>query len=162
MRSINQKEQADKSQQLTIKTSVDKRDRLDSQCCVEWSSNPGLFWSPYYTFLPNNHQGSVIGFIYNATVKSTSKGHEECARQRFVNLFWCDYLRQEYPENAYGNEYVDLSQRVLGRSDDEDANDEVKKALKKRVAAGRRLYKLAERFGDGILLTLPSSIPRST
>jgi hypothetical protein len=77
-------------------------------------------------------------------------------------LFWFDYFNARYPEQetAFDHEYEDLGRHVLGPN---AANsDTTVSALRELVKAGRKYDMFTRKFGDSILLTLPSSIGRST
>ena len=91
-----------------------------------------------------------------------SESHGDCLRQRYLAIFWFDYFKVRYPEQkaAYDHEYLELGQRILGCI--ASNTDEIVSILRQQVQAGRRYNMLTARFGDAILLTLPSSIGRST
>ncbi|KAN0091745.1 hypothetical protein V8E51_017592 [Hyaloscypha variabilis] len=63
-------------------------------------------------------------------------------------------------ETAFDYEYTELGRYILG-SALADIDETVSK-LREQVKAGRKYSVLTAKFGDGILLTLPSSIGRST
>lgn len=77
-------------------------------------------------------------------------------------MFWFDYFNAIYPEQetAFDREYVDLGRHILGPAVVD--SDATVSTLREQVKAGRKYNILSRKFGDGILLALPSSIGRST
>jgi hypothetical protein len=77
-------------------------------------------------------------------------------------LFWLDYIKARYPgqEAGYNGEYGNLGHKIL---DSAATNTQgIVSVLREYVKAGRRYNMLTTKFGDGILLTIPSSISRTT
>ncbi|KFY85731.1 hypothetical protein V498_07679, partial [Pseudogymnoascus sp. VKM F-4517 (FW-2822)] len=153
-------ERENKPRVLTVKKDVDTRDKLNSKDCIKWKHNPLSFWSPSYTLISKEDVHSPLAFVFDATILSDSKGHEECTRQRFISLFWYDYFREEYGEGSYDKEYTDVGRNIQNVTKNDI--ETIITTLRHRVKTGRKLDKLAARFGDGILLTIPSSVSRST
>lgn len=151
-----------KPRPLTVKKDVTPRDKLNLKECLKWRDDASLFWSPSYTLISGENNQSPLAFAFDATVKSDSKGHEECARQRYISLFWYDYFVREYGDTAYVEQYKNVARRIENFTESKTDIDGICKTLRHRVKAGRRYGKLAEKFGDGILLTLPSCVSRST
>ena len=83
-------------------------------------------------------------------------------RGRYLALFWFDYFKARYPgqEAAYDREYVDLGHTILGSASAD--TEALVSRLREFVKAGRRYNMLTTKFGDGILLILPSSVGRTT
>ena len=100
--------------------------------------------------------------IYDATVRQESENHESCLRSRYLALFWFDYFTKRYQgkESGFDQNYEDLGREIAGFETMVD--DSIVSTLREQVKAGRRYDKLTGRFGNGILLALPSSIGRST
>jgi hypothetical protein len=128
-----------------------------------WNTNTSLFWTTSsYNFLPEETCCEPVRFIYNATIRIELQNHQDCLRRRYLALFWFDYFQARYPEleTAFNHEYVEFGRQILG-STVADTDATVSK-LRELVKAGRKYNMLTAKFGDSILLTLPSSIGRST
>lgn len=77
-------------------------------------------------------------------------------------MFWFDYFQRRYPKQVvgYDYEYVDLGYILLGpRTTNTDV---IVSVLWEYIKVGRRYNILTTRFGDSILLILPSTIGRTT
>jgi len=150
-------------QAIHIKKIVPEEQRLTEKEYSSWSRDPSLFWtSSSYTFLPSETCCEPLRFVYDATTQIEPRSHEDCLRRRYLALFWFDYFNATYPEQetAFDHEYVQLARYVLGPAVVD--SDATVSALREQVKAGRKYDMLTRRFGDSILLTLPSSIGRST
>jgi hypothetical protein len=150
-------------QAIHIKASVPDGERLSDEEYSSWSGDISLFWtSSSYSFLPGETCCDPLRFIYKATIRVEVQSHQDCLRRRYLALFWFDYFKARYPrqETAFDYEYVELGRYILG-SADADTYETVSK-LRELVKAGRKYSILTAKFGDGILLALPSSIGSST
>jgi len=149
---------------LCIKQPVpaDKQTTVQELDC--WGKDVSSFWvSKLHTFVPENSVEAVHS-ILTATIQFQSKSHEDYLRGRFIALFWFDYFKETYAElkgGGFGSQYKDLAQGVLTRRATSEVDNTVK-ILRAQVGAGRRYHMLAEKFGVGILLTLPTSIGKTT
>lgn len=127
---------------------------------ASWEEDVSRFWSSNSdTFIPEEVSHNAVGFIYNATVHFGSNGQEDCLRRRFLALFWFDYFNKHYPDvkTGYYSQYGDLSNMSL--TSNVYGNQEANIAeLRAQVRAGRRYIILANGFGEGILLTIPTKI----
>jgi hypothetical protein len=149
-------------QVIHIKESVPAEERLSGEEYSSWSGDISLFWtSSSSSFFPGETCCDPLRFIYEATIRAEIQSHQDCLRRRYLALFWFDYFKARYPgqETAFEYEYVELGRYILG-SDVADT-DETTSKLKGQVKAGRKYSLLTAKFGDAILLTLPSSIGRS-
>jgi hypothetical protein len=150
-------------QAIYIKNIVPEEQRFTEKEYSSWSGEPSRFWtSSSYTFLPPEACQEPLRFIYDATTRIEPQIHEDCLRRRYLALFWFDYFNARYPEQqtAFDHEYEQLARYVLGLAIVD--SDATVSALREQVKAGRKYNMLTRKFGDGILLTLPSSIGKST
>jgi hypothetical protein len=154
-------------QAIHIKESVSDEERLSDEEYSAWSGDISLFWtSSSYSFFPGEICYKPLRFIYKATIRveaqSHQQSHQDCLRRRYLALFWFDYFKARYPgqETAFDYEYTELGRYILGSALAD--TDETVSKLREQVKAGRKYSVLTAKFGDGILLTLPSSIGRST
>lgn len=149
-------------QVLSINEPVPDEQKLFAKY-APWSKDVTSFWtSAPSTVIPKETSCRPLRFIYDATVRQQSENHESCLRSRYLALFWFDYFTERYPGKGAGfdQDYKDLGREIAGV--DTNADDSMISTLREQVKAGRRYNKLTERFSDGILLILPSSIGRST
>jgi hypothetical protein len=150
-------------QAIHIKKNVPEEQRLTEKESSSWSRDPSLFWiSSSYSFLPPENYYEPLRFVLDATTRIEPQNHEDCLRRRYLALFWFDCFNARYPEQetAFDHEYVGLGRYILGPAVVE--SDARVSRLREQVKAGRKYNMLARKFGDGILLTLPSSIGWST
>jgi hypothetical protein len=149
-------------QAIYIKESVPDEERLSDEECSLWSGDISLFWASSYSFFPGETCCEPLRFIYEATIRVEAQSHQDCLRRRYLALFWFDYFKVRYPgqETAFDCQYVELGRHILGSAVAD--SDETVSKLREQLKAGRRYSMLTAKFGDGILLTLPSSIGRST
>lgn len=153
-------EKSSRPQVLSIKDPLPKEEELFAKY-DSWSKDIPSFWkSTSSTFIPEETSCRPLRFIYDATVGQQLENHESCLRSRYLNLFWFDYFTKRYPGRGFDHDYGDLGHEIAGV--ETNADDLMISTLRERVGAGRRYNKLTEKFGDGILLILPSSIGRST
>ena len=127
-----------------------------------WDKDESLFWSsPVHTFIPASSH-DAIRFILVATVQFRSNIHESCLQRRFLALFWLDYFQKKFPDRTQGFDahYKDLAYTVSNPANEEEIERTVAE-LRTLVKAGRRYEMLVNAFGEGILLTLPSSIAKT-
>ncbi|PVH69142.1 hypothetical protein DL98DRAFT_578494 [Cadophora sp. DSE1049] len=149
-------------QVLSIKGPVPKEEKLEKllETLEPWRKDVRSFWiTKSSTFIPDETCRHPLRFIYAATVEELSQ-KESCLRRRYLALFWFDCFVKRYPGRGYDNEYSELSREIAGAV--VDAETSIISRLRCQVSAGRRYNKLTEKFGDGILLILPSSIGKST
>jgi hypothetical protein len=129
-----------------------------------WYKDPSTFWtSGSHTFVPSETPHPV-SFIYFATARFHENAIEDCLRRRFIALFWFDYFEASFPErkrSTNDREYTSLARWISVTKDQAEIRG-VAKAVAAQVRAGRRYDKLAVAFGNGVLLTLPSSIGPTT
>ncbi|CZS94275.1 hypothetical protein WAI453_013128 [Rhynchosporium graminicola] len=126
-----------------------------------WSKDTASFWrSEGFAILLEKTNSHPLRFIYDATVREQRENEESCLRRRFFALFWFDYFMARYPGRGYDHEYKDLNYEIAGI--ETIADDKIVSTLRDLIKAGRRYYKLTERFSNGILLIIPSSVGRST
>jgi hypothetical protein len=149
-------------QAIHIKEPVPNEERLSDKEYSSWSRDISLFWTSSNSILPGETCGELLRFIYEATIRVEVQSHQDCLRRRYLALFWFDYFKARYPEQetAFDYEYVELGRHILGSAIAD--TDEAVSKLREQVKAGRKYSILTAKFGDGILLTLPSSIGRST
>ena len=150
-------------QTIHINDFVPEKQRLTEEERSAWSSDPSLFWtSSSCSFLPGENCDKPLLFVFDTTTHIQLTSHGDCLRRRHLAVFWFDCFRRRYPEQktAFDREYLDLGQHILG-SDVENSDERVS-MLREQVKAGRKYDMLTRRFGDGILLALPSSIGWST
>jgi hypothetical protein len=147
---------------ICIKNPTDEQ-KFTPEEYQSWSKDVPIFWRPSSTsFIPEETSREPICFIYDATVQFVSQSHGDCLRRRYLALFWFDYFKARYPgrEAGFDCEYVDLGHTILGSAVAD--TEAVVSLLREYVKAGRKYNMLTMKFGDGILLTIPSSVGRTT
>ncbi|XMA13632.1 hypothetical protein WAI453_006423 [Rhynchosporium graminicola] len=142
-------------QVLSIDRLVPDTQKLSSKY-APWSKDIASFWrSEALTIVPEETHCRPLRFIYEAKLREQCENQESCLRRRFLALFWFDYFVARYPGRGYDHDFKDLNREIAGV--ETIADDVIVSTLRDRVKAGRRYNKLTERFGNGILLIIPSS-----
>ncbi|KAH8674440.1 hypothetical protein BGZ60DRAFT_404034 [Tricladium varicosporioides] len=148
---------------IQIKKTVPEEERLTEKDISLWNKDPSFFWTySSFSFLPPEDCHNPLNFVLDVTSWIERQGHKDCLRGRYLALFWFDCFNTRFPEQekAFDQEYVDLGRCILGPTIVE--RDERVSMLREQVKAGRKYNMLTRKFGDAILLTLPSCIGRST
>ncbi|KAH8586156.1 hypothetical protein B0O99DRAFT_695779 [Bisporella sp. PMI_857] len=149
---------------IYIKEPVPLNDQIKEQELDLWSKSASNFWSlKSHLFIPENTTVDYVRSVLRSTIQFQSRNYRDYLRRRFIAVFWFDYFKETYPnqKSEYDSEYERLASRYCN-SEVAQEPDKIVKCLCTLLRAGRRYAMLAERFGEGILLTLLTSIPKTT
>lgn len=145
---------------ISLQLQVPDSARLSSQELSEWTKDPSSFWKTPHNFLPEEVNCTTISSVYYATQSfKITEDHASCLQHRYITLFWFDFA-SFHSISDFEAHYVHLAKTILGRG--VEITEKVTKGLRDLFSAGRRYNLLATEFGPGILLTLPTSIGRTT
>ncbi|KAG9229904.1 hypothetical protein BJ875DRAFT_488485 [Amylocarpus encephaloides] len=115
----------------------------------------------------NHLLSPVEDMVWEHHLSQRSKNHGDCLRGRYISLFWFDYFDKTYPnlKTGFNSHYSDLAKNMRGWATTDPTPpdpESIVPKLRYLVKAGRRYDMLVKAFGEGILLTLPSSIGKTT
>ena len=120
------------------------------------------FWTSSF-FAKSEKGGLAAVYDYHATL--TTRHNEDALRLRFLAVFFVDLLSLVQPENPHRASeavYHRFAKTIASKSATSHTSDQILQTVQCLVHKGRRLDKLTEVFGDGILIELPVDIPERT
>lgn len=103
--------------------------------------------------------------LYQRTLSLETRGGQDVLRFRFLYLFFYDLILHIYPEHGKKTPertYRQITEIISGDGSIGHSREEIGSRVKDWVSRGKRYHKLAEAFGDGILVELPVDVVRDT